>query len=183
MGSFEVDYENDLCMIIIKYEELYLKELSYYGTSDTHQMFLLISIGHTISKLENNILENYYNPYLNAIKKNIKNPEIYYLQQILFCCLNIVIKMISLWIESEMNSEEFEFKNNYLIGMLENFVDKFICPILPNLSNIVLDNNMFKIECSIDNLKKFVDQNKNKFMSKDKILHLNKLIQLIQQSC
>ena len=57
MSSYEVDCENDLYMMIIKYEELYLKELTYYGTSDSNQMFLLISIGQLISKLESSIIE------------------------------------------------------------------------------------------------------------------------------
>jgi hypothetical protein len=73
MSSYEVDSENDLFMIIIKYEELYLKELTYYGTSDINKMFLLISIGQLISNLENNILENFYNRYITETKNNINS--------------------------------------------------------------------------------------------------------------
>lgn len=179
MSSFDVDNENDLSIMIIKYEELYLKELSYYGTSETTQMFLLISIGQLISKLENNIVEKFYNKYIIEIKKNINNPEIYYLQKILFGSFNIVLKMITLWIECKINCEEFEFKNRYLIGMLENFIDKFITPIYSSLNLIIENNKTFKTECQIYYLKKFIAQNKNKFTSKEKIIQLEKLIKLI----
>lgn len=179
MSSYEVDNENDLFMMIIKYEELYLKELTYYGTSDTNQMFLLISIGQLISKLENNILEKYYNLYVNETRKNINSPEIYYLHKILFSSFDMVLKMISLWIENKADCEEFEFKNRYLIGMLENYIEKFICPIIPNLQLIISNNKIFKIEHSLNNLKKFININKNKFTSKDKINQLEKFIRIL----
>lgn len=179
MSSFEVDNENDLCMMIIKYEELYLKELSYYGTSETTQMFLLISIGQLITKLENNIINKFYNKYIVEIKKNINNPELYYLQKILFGSFNVVLKMITLWIDGKINCEEFEFKNRYLIGMLENFIDRFITPVYSSLNLIVENNKTFKVECPIYNLKKFITQNKNKFTSKEKISQLEKFIRLL----
>ena len=179
MSSYEVDCENDLYMMIIKYEELYLKELTYYGTSDSNQMFLLISIGQLISKLENNILEKFYNPYVNETRINIYSPEIYYLHKILFSSFDIVLKMISLWIENKVECDEFEFKNRYLIGMLENYVEKFICPIIPNLQLIISNNKIFKIENSVVNLKKFINFNKNKFTSKEKINQLEKFIRIL----
>lgn len=179
MSSYEIDNENDLCMMIIKYDELYMKELTYYGTSDTNQMFLLISIGQLISKLENNILEKYYNLYVNETRKNIHSPEIYYLHKILYSSFDLVLKMISLWIENKVKCEEFEFKNRYLIGMLENYVEKFICPILPNLQLIISYNKIFKIENSLSNLKKFINLNKNKFTSKEKINQLEKFIRIL----
>lgn len=179
MSTFEVDNENDLSMMIVKYEELYLKELTYYGTSDTNQMFLLISIGQLISKLENKILEKYFNPYVNEIKKNYHILEIFYLQKILFCSFDIIIKMVSLLVENKINCDEFEFKNRYLIGMLENFVEKFINPISSQINFIVKSNKVFKIENSINNLKKFINQNKNKFTSKEKISQLERLIRII----
>lgn len=179
MSSFEVDNENDLCMMIIKYEELYLKELCYYGSSDTNQMFLLISIGQTISKLENNIIEKFYTPFLSEVKKNINSPETYYVQKVLFSSFDIVVKMISLWIEGKINCEEFEFKNRYLIGMLENFVEKIITPVFHHLNLIISNNKIFKIEYPINNLKKFIAHNKNKFTSKDKLSQLEKFIRLM----
>jgi hypothetical protein len=179
MSIFEVDNENDLSMMIIKYEELYLKELTYYGTSDSNQIFLLISIGQSISKLENNIIENYYNLYINQTKINVYCPEIYYLHKILFNSFDIVLKMISLWVENKVECEEFEFKNRYLIGMLENYIEKFICPIIPNLQLIISNNKIFKIEHSLNNLKKFININKNKFTSKEKINQLEKFIRIL----
>ena len=179
MSTFEVDNENDLSMMIVKYEELYLKELTYYGTSDTNQMFLLISIGHLISKLENNILEKFFNQYVDEIKKNYHILEIYYLQKILFCSFDIIIKMVSLLVENKIICDEFEFKNRYLIGMLENFVEKFINPISSQMNFIITSNKVFKIENSINNLKKFINQNKNKFTSKEKIAQLERFMKII----
>ena len=179
MSTYEVDNENDLSMMITKYEELYLKELTYYGTSDTNQLFLLISIGQSISKLENKILENFYNIYVSKIKKNYHIPELYYLQKILFCSFDVVIKMVSLLVENKIDCEEFEFKKRYLVGMIENFVEKFIIPISSQMNFIITNNKVFKIEGSIGNLKKFINQNKNKFMSRDNIIHLEKFIRFM----
>jgi hypothetical protein len=179
MSVFEVDNESDLSMMITKYEELYLKELSYYGTSDTNQMFLLISIGQTISKLENNILEKYYGPSVIEIKKNYNIPEIYYLQKILFCSFNVVLKMVSLLIENKNECEEFEFKRRYLIGMIENFVEKFIEPISSQMNFIIKSNKIFQMENPINNLKKFINQNKNKFTFKEKIVLLEKFMRIM----
>jgi hypothetical protein len=178
MSTFEVD-ENDLSMMIIKYEQLYLKELTYYGTSDTNQMFLLISIGQLISKLENNIIEKYYNPFIVEIKKNYHIPEIYYLQKVLFSSFDIVVKMVSLIVENKIDCDEFEFKNRYMIGMVENFVEKFINPISAEINYIVTNNKIFRIENSINNLKKFINQNKNKFTSKEKIVQLEKFMRIM----
>lgn len=179
MSSYKIDIENDLCMMMIKYEELYLKELSYYGTSDTNQMFLLISIGQMISKLENNILEKFYNPSIQEINNNITNPEIYLIHKILFSSFNIVNRLISLLMENKIECEEFEFKNRYLIGMLENFVEKFLEPIGLKLNLVVSNNKIFKIEYPIDNLKKFINQNNNKFSSKEKIIKLHRFIRIV----
>lgn len=179
MSSYEVDSDNDLFMMVVKYEELYLKELTYYGTSDSNQIFLLISIGQLISKLENKILENFYTPCVNQTRINIHSPEIYLLHKILYDSFDIVLKMISLWIENKVDCEEFEFKNRYLIGMLENYIEKFICPIIPNLQLIISKNKIFKIENSLGNLKKFININKNKFTSKEKINQLEKFIRIL----
>jgi hypothetical protein len=179
MNTYEIDNPSDLSIMITKYEELYLKELSYYGTSDTNKMFLLISTGQTISKLENDILEKYYVPCVFEIKKNYDIPEIYYLQKIIFCSFNIIVKMVSLLVENKLDCEEFEFKRRYLIGMIENFVEKIIEPVLLNINFIITSNKVFKIENSIGNLKKFINQNKNKFTSKDKMAMLEKFMRII----
>ena len=182
MSTFEVDNQNDLSMMITKYEELYLKELTYYGTSDMNQMIMLMSIGQIILKLENNILENYYNPYVSKVKKNSHISEIYYLQKILFCSFNIIIKMVSLFVENKTNSFELEFKNKYLVDMLENYVEKFIEPILKNIDFIVSTNKVFELENPVNNLEKFINQNKNNFESEEKIMILEKIIKIMEQS-
>jgi hypothetical protein len=83
-------------------------------------MFLLISIGQIISKLENNILEKYYGPSVIEIKKNYNIPEIYYLQKILFCSFNVVLKMVSLLLDNKNECEEFEFKRRYSKRRVKN---------------------------------------------------------------
>jgi predicted Zn-dependent protease len=87
--------------------------------------------------------------------------------------------MVSLWIDNNIKCDEFELKNRYLIGMLENYVEKFICPIFSNLQLIISQNKIFKIEHSLDNFKYFINLNKNKFTSKKKIYQLEKFIQIL----
>ena len=180
MNFYEIDYNNnDLSIMIINYEELYLKELTYYGTTDTNQIFLLLSISNLIIKIEDNIIKNFYNPYINNIKNNINNPNIYNLHKILFNIFNIILQMITLIITNDNKSYEFQFKKDYLIEVIENYIEKFICPILPNLQLIISYNKIFKVEHSIQNLKKFIELNKNKFSSKEKIYYLEKFIKIL----
>ena len=186
MRSFEVEVEvevedNDLSLILVKYEELYLRELTYYGTSDHNQMLMLINIGQEISRVENIIIEKYYSKYVSEVNKSLKNLEIYYLQQILFCSLDIILTMVMLWTvnKHKLNSEEFEFKTRYLIGLLENFVEKFIDPISLNLNLIISSNKIFKINYPIGFLKKYINLNKYKFTSKEKIIQLERCIRLL----
>jgi hypothetical protein len=87
--------------------------------------------------------------------------------------------MISLLITNNNDSEEFEFKNRYLVGSLENFVEKFLNPILSNLNFIVSTNKVFRIQYHLGNLKKFIYLNKHKFTSKEKINSLEKFIRLL----
>jgi hypothetical protein len=49
MSTFEIDTENDLHMKISKYEELYLKELTYYGSSDKKLILIQMTIGQQIT--------------------------------------------------------------------------------------------------------------------------------------
>ena len=181
MNSFDIN-NNDLSIILVKYEELYIKELTYYGTSETEQMFMLINIGQEVSKLENKIIEEFYNKYVNKVNENIKNPEIYNLQKILFNSFNIILTMVMLYMvnkTNKTNNEDFEFKNRYLIGLVENFVEKFINPISSNLNFIISNNKIFKIEYPINNLKKFINLNKHKFTTKEKINQLERFIRLL----
>lgn len=174
-----IENEKNLSHMIINYEELYLKELTYYGTSNPNQMCLLVSIGFVLSKLEKDLQEQYYNPLIIEIQKNKDIPEIFYLQKILYCSFEIIVKMVSLVIENKINYPEFELKSRYLIGMLENFVDKMIIPVSSLLYYITSTNKVFKINSPIQNLYKFININKNKFTSTEKIDLLKKFTKVI----
>jgi hypothetical protein len=191
MSTFELsdtDLElNDLELILVKYKDLYLKELTYYGTSKTDKMFMLINLGQKLSSIEKNIIENFYNNYVKIVLNDFKNPNIYYLQKILFVSINIIINMVMLWIlnessgaGSESESDEFEYKSRYLVGSIENFVEKIIIPIETILKTIFSLNKTFKLEYPISYLKKFIIINKNKFTSKEKINKLESFIKLIE---
>jgi hypothetical protein len=178
MITFDIE-NNDLCLILIKYKELYLKELTYYGTSETEQMFMLINLGQEISKLENNIINKYYTKFTENVNQNNTDPNIYNLQKILYSSFNTLLLMTMLWIVNKRDTEEFEYKSRYLVGSIENFVDKFINPLSNILNLIISSNKIFKIENNIDNLKKFIMLNKHKFTSKEKIKQLENFISLI----
>lgn len=190
MSIFEVDTENDLYMKISKYEELYLKELSYYGTSDKNSILILMTIGQQITKLEIDMLNNYYNPCVDLITSKNPNildflqinsvPEIYFLQKILFDNLNIILKMCSLVVNNKLQSIDLELKNKYMIGMMENFVEKFVEPILSNINLLVFVFQPQISYCLINDLKKFILDNKNKFTSNDKLTKLEKFIQVVE---
>ena len=178
MSVFEVD-ENDLSIILDRYEDLYLKELTYYGTSDANKMLLLINYGHEISGLENKIINDYYKKYIEILKKDINAPELYYLQKIIYCVLSIMITMVSLYFTKKTDSDEFKFKNAYLIGLIENFIEKIINPISFNQNTIILKNKIFTLDYPVNNLKKFINQNKHKFMKKENTNLLEQFIKLL----
>jgi hypothetical protein len=181
MSFFETD-DNDLNLILNKYHVLYMRELSYYGTSNLNQMCILLNIGNEITRLEN-ILIGYYNGYFEKIIKNSSDPQIYILTQILFAGLNILLSMCDLLSNNgqKLPSDEFEFKIKYLIGAIENFAEKFIKPIISKLYFILGSNTVFKIDYSIENLRKLINLNKNKFNDKNKIALIDKLINLLDK--
>jgi hypothetical protein len=179
MNIFEVN-TNDLSLLLTRYKDLCLKELTYYGTSDTDQMLILIRIGQEISRLENIIVEDHYNLYVRNVFNDKTNSNIYYLQKILFDSFDIVNRLVNLWMINKKNSEEFDFKSRYLVGWIENFVDKFLTPVNSLLDYIVLTNKFYKPFENIDNLKKFIILNKNKFSNKEKISKLDKFIKLLE---
>jgi hypothetical protein len=179
MNNFKINYNEDIDMILIKYTEYYLKELNYYGTSKTEQMLLLISLGQDLNKLEKNIFDNYYNYYVKLVLDNNSDSNIYYLHKIFFVSTNLIIKMIMFWILEQKDTEEFNYKTRYLIGSLENYIEKVIIPIESKLKNILDSNKIFKLEYSTKYLKKFVEINKNKFTSKEKIYKLNNLLNVL----
>jgi hypothetical protein len=90
--------------------------------------------------------------------------------------------MVSLFVENKTNSFELEFKNKYLVDMLENYVEKFIEPILKNIDFIVSTNKVFGLENPVNNLEKFINQNKNNFESEEKIMILKKIIKIMGHS-
>lgn len=178
MSYFEVG-EDDLDLILDKYVKYYLKELTFYGTSKTEKMLMLIHIGQELNLVEKNIINNYYNKYIDHVKKDVNNPNIYYLQKIFFRLINLIIQMTMLWVSNKLETEEFEYKSIYLVGAIENFVEKIMFPIDSNLNKIFNSNKIFKLENSTSYLKKFIELNKNKFTSREKILKLNKLFNLL----
>ena len=157
MSSFEVD-NNDMTMLISKYSDLYLKELTYYGTSENDQMFLLINIGQEISRLETILIEEHYNKFVNNFLSNTseRNINLYNIQKILFNSFEIILTMVMLWITNIKDSEEFEYKSRYLVGSIENFVEKILNPIISKLNLIILTNTTFKIETDFYHLKKLL---------------------------
>jgi len=162
-------------MGVIKYVENYLKELNYYGSSKTEQMLLLIGLGSEISIIEKNIFDN-YNYYVKLVLGDETDSNIYYLHKIFFVSTNLIIKMIMFWLSDDKDTEESNYKLRYLIGSLENYVDKVLIPIESKIKNILSLNKIFKLENSTKYMKQFLEMNKNKFTSKEKINKLNNLI-------
>ena len=181
MSYFEVG-EEDLDLMLNKYVEYYLRELTFYGSSKTELMMMLIGLGQELNLLEKNIINNYYNLYVEIVKKDINDPQIYYFLKIFFTSLNLIIKMTMLWVSNKLDTEEFEYKSRYLVGSIENFVEKILLPVYLDLNSILNSNKIFKLENSILHLKKFIKLNKNKFTSREKILKLNKLIHILDNN-
>ncbi len=178
MDIFETNASN-LSLLLIKYKDLYLTELTYYGTPHTTQMFILIQVGQEISRLENIIVENYYNLYVKHVLNDKKNSNIYYLQKILFNSFDVVNRLANLLI-SNKNIDEFDYKSKYVISSIENFIDKFLIPIDLLLNYIVMTNKSNNTFENIDIFKKFIISNKNKFSNKEKFNKLHKFIKLLE---
>ena len=179
MSSFEID-NNDMSLLMVKYKNLYLKELTYYGTSETDQMFILIVIGQEISILENILVNQFYNKFVKQFLSNTIEHDInlYNTQKILFCSFDILMNMVMLCVLNSIESEEFELKSRYLVGSIENFVEKILNPIMSKLNLIMLTNKIFKVDTDIQYLKKFILLNKHKFTSKEKLKKLDLFIKL-----
>jgi hypothetical protein len=182
MGFFEAN-NNDLCLFMVKFKNLYLKELTYYGTSETNKMFDLINISQEISRLENILVEDYYNKFVKEFLSNnnddIKHDiNLYNIQKILFETFDILNSMVILWILNTKDNEEFDFKSRYLVGSIENFIEKILNPIMPKLNMIVFTNKIFKNEVDLLYLTKFISINKNKFNSKEQLKKIELFIKL-----
>ena len=142
MSCFEVE-DNDLDLLLIKYDEYYLSELTFYGSSKTEQMLMLIGLRQELNLIEKNIINNYYNLYVVFVKKDINDPHIYYLLKIFFKLTNLIIKMTMLWVSNKLETEEFEYKSRYLVGVIENYIEKILLPIEPILNPILNLNSNF----------------------------------------
>jgi hypothetical protein len=180
MNNFIISDNDDIDMILIKYTESYLKELNYYGSSKTKQLLLLLGLSSEISQMEKKIFNTYDN-YVSLVLNDITNPNIYYLHKIFFVSTNLIIKMIMFYVMvlEQTDTEEFIYKSKYLVGSLENYIDKIIVPIESELKNILDSNKIFNLEYSTKYLKEFIKINKNKFNSKKNIYKLNNLINIL----
>jgi hypothetical protein len=184
MSCFEVE-DDDLDLLLIKYNEYYLSELTFYGSSKTKQMLMLIGLSQELNLIEKNIIDNYYNLYVVFVKKDINDSHVYYLLKIFFTLTNLIIKMTILLVSNKKVTDEFEYKSRYLVGAIENYIEKILLPIEPILNQILnLNSNfnsIFKLENSILHVKKFIELNRNKFTSREKLLKLNKLLNLLDK--
>lgn len=179
MSCFE-STDNDFDLELIKFSNYYLNELTYYGTSKTEHMMTLITIGQKLTTMEKNIIDNYYNHYVEIIIKNIDDPNIYYMQKILFTFTNIILKMVILFMSNESNTEEYKYKSIYLIGCVENYINKIIEPIETKLKYIIKSNTIFKLDYPLTYLKKYIFTYKSKFTSRDKFEKIKKVVELFE---
>lgn len=186
-NSYETKNNNDIYLLMIKYKNLYLKEFTFYGTSETNKMFELININQEISRLENILIEEYYNKFVkeflsigDEVDDNIKhNPNLYYIQKILFETFDVLNSMVMLWILNAKDTEDFDYKSRYLIGTTLNFIEKILNPIMPKLNMIVSSNKIFKIDVDLLYLTKFIAIHKNKFNSKKNLEKIELFIKLL----
>lgn len=181
MNCFEVA-DNDLDIVLIKFTDYYLRELTYYGSSKTEQMMMLIGMGQELGVIEKNIINNYYNYYVDIIINDITDPNIYYVHKILFSFTNMIIKMIVLFVSNETNTEEYHYKSRYLIGCVENYVNKIIEPIENKLEYIIGSNKIFKLNYPLVYIKNYIETNKTIFTSRDKFEKLKKIVVLFEKN-
>jgi hypothetical protein len=180
MSCFEIKNENDdLDLELIKYNNFYLTELTFYGSSKNEQMMMLIDLSQRLNVLEKKLIKNYYNVYVLMIKKDIEDPNIYYLQKILFSLTNNLAQMLMLWTVNKTDTEECQFKLRYLVGCIENFIEKVIEPIETELEQILKSNLVFELKYPLTYLKKFIGMNKSMFTSNDKVKKLNNFMKML----
>lgn len=175
-------YENrELSLLLIKYQELQLKELTYYGTSDVSKLFNLINIDNELIRIEKIITEKYYKKFVNIFLDSIEqNMNLYYLQQILFESFDTILLMSMLYISNIKESTEFDFKITCLSDSIKNFVNNFLNPILSKIDFIILTNKNFKINFELTYLKKFLILKKNIFLNKEIIQNLETFINILE---
>ena len=182
MNTLNIEHNdyNDYDLILIKFSNLYLKELTYYGTSKNEHMLQLLNLGSKLNILEKTIFDEYYNKFVSDYETNEISK--YYLIKTIFDVTNIINRMVRLMVLNKVDASESEYKSRYMIGCLENFVNKIIQPIDINhseLENILKKNTIFTINHKLDYLSEFIQFNQNKFTSKKKIDKLNKFIKIL----
>jgi hypothetical protein len=139
-------------------------------------------LGQELNIIEKNIIDNYYNYYVSIIINDITDPNIYYIQKILFTFTNMIIKMIVLFVSNETNTEEYHYKSRYLIGCVENYVNKIIEPIENKLEYIIRKNIIFKLNYPLVYIKNYIETNKTLFTSRDKFEKLNEIVALFDKN-
>ena len=177
MTNYYNKEEIDFDILLNDYTNYCFEELTYYGSLEIEKISKWIVLGQKLNLMEENIINNHYNKCVKLVKKDINNPNIYILHKIFFTLINLIIKMIKL---INSNIKEFNYKLEYIIGMLENYVDRIIVPIQFDLKNIIDSNKVFKLENSILDLKLFIEMNKSIFTSNKKIDILNNLFSLLE---
>ncbi len=55
MSAYEID-ENDLDIFLIEYENLYIKELTHYGTIELINMAILLETSLELQKMDDDLL-------------------------------------------------------------------------------------------------------------------------------
>ena len=176
-----VDMECDIDSLLNEYSNYCLYELTYYSTSDTKKLLQLFAIGQKLGIIEKILFDKYYTNYAKLVLDDITDSNIFYLQKIFYSITNLIIKMtmlISLSHE-KIGVINFQYKSVYITGYLEYYITKIIIPIKQKLKNIINSNKIFKFEYEISYLKKFADENKNKFSSKEKADLLNILLNIL----
>lgn len=181
MDYFEAA-NDDFDLELIKFSNYYLNELTHFGTSKNERMMMLISMGQELTVMEKNIIDNHYNYYVDMIIKDISDPNIYYVQKILYIFTNIILRMIVLFVSNETNTDEYYYKSMYLIGCIENYINKIIEPIETKLEYIIKTNKIFKLDYPTTYFKKYIETNKSIFTSRDKFEKLNKVIKFFENN-
>ncbi len=189
MNFFIEKNNDDLDLLLIDYTESYLRELTTMSMFD-HPL-TTIELSQKITAMEKNIINNHYKKYIQTVKINIKDPNIYQLHKIFFTFTNVILRMMMLYI-SNMNNydksvmdtkqDSIFHKREYLICILENYIDIIIEPLGPNLNKILNLNKIFKIENSTSYIKKFIELNNNSFSTKTKMYKLKKLLNYLDDS-
>jgi hypothetical protein len=175
----DVDVDDDIDILLLGYSNDYMEELTYYGTSKSEQMIMLINLGQRINRIEKKIFISYYNHYVKLVLNDISDPNIYNLHRIFYAITNLIVKMVMLFVLKQSDTEEFRYKLRYLVGNLESYVDKVIVPIESKIKAILDSNTIFELKYPTTYLNQFVELNKSKFTSKEKVYKLKKLLRLL----